>query len=213
MIFRLENLIPLPMLEIPVTDSGVWEADSFRFEPGRSYLVEAPSGKGKTSLLTIMYGLRKDFRGDLFINDSDSRELSDRQWSEFRKKKLSFIFQGLELFDDLSGLDNILLKNQMTQFRSQNQIMDMAEQLGVAGFLDKKCGILSFGQRQRVAIIRALCQPFEFLFADECFSHIDEENGTRAMELIRAECKTQNAGFILTSLGNMKYSLDETVKL
>jgi len=213
MIFRLENLIPLPMLEIPVAESRVWEAESFRFEPGKSYLVEAPSGKGKTSLLSIMYGLRKDFRGELFINDSNSREINDRHWSEFRKKKLSFIFQGLELFDELSGMDNILLKNQVTQYRSQKQIMEMADKLDIEGFLDKKCGILSFGQRQRVAIIRALCQPFEFLFADECFSHIDEENGARAMELIRAECNRQNAGFILTSLGNMKYSLDETVNL
>jgi len=67
-------------------------------------------------------------------------------------------------------------------------------------FLDRKAGILSFGQQQRVAIIRALCQPFEYLLADECFSHIDYENSLSAYQVIKEACDMQGAGLILTSL-------------
>ncbi|MEA3462965.1 MAG: ATP-binding cassette domain-containing protein, partial [Bacteroidota bacterium] len=80
------------------------------------------------------------------------------------------------------------------------RIMEMAMMLGIDPFLNRKAGILSFGQQQRVAIIRALCQPFDFLLADECFSHMDRDNSLTAYQLIRAECEARSAGLILTSL-------------
>jgi ABC-type phosphate/phosphonate transport system ATPase subunit len=72
------------------------------------------------------------------------------------------------------------------------------------GFLEPKAGTLSFRQQQRVAIIRALCQPFEFLLADECFSHMDTSNTRKAYDVIREECKKQEAGLLLTALHSMK---------
>jgi len=210
---KLEQLIPLPLTEFEIPDSEIWEADSFIFEGGKSYLIEAPSGKGKTSLLSILYGIRKDYKGKFFLNDAEGATLSAGDWSVYRKEKLSYVFQGLELFEDLSALDNILLKNKMTDYYSEQEIRGMAERLSVESFLHKKAGILSFGQRQRMAIIRALCMPFEFLFADECFSHIDRSNSKIAFELISEECKKRNAGVLLSSLGKTEGSFDETVKL
>lgn len=201
------------MVEVPTKDSAVWEVDSYIFSRGKEYLVEAPSGKGKTSLLSVMYGLRKDYTGTLFIDDTDAAFYSSRDWSYMRKHHVSYIFQGLELFDDMTALDNILLKNQVTKFKTEKQIREMAERLDVAKFLHRKCRILSFGQKQRIAIIRALSQPFGFLFADECFSHIDKKNAADALELIREECKKQDAGMILTSLGNNEHSFDLRVNL
>ena len=213
MTFTFEKLIPLPMIEIPVEGSAVWEADSFTFSQGKSYLVEAASGKGKTSLLSIMFGLRKDYRGSLFIDGTDARTFNSKEWSRFRKQRASYIFQGLELFGDLSAMDNILLKNQITKFKTRQQIIDLAERLDMASFLHRKCRLLSFGQQQRIAIIRALCQPFEFLFADESFSHIDKQNSAVAMQLIREECNAQNAGLILTSLGNNDHEFDSHITI
>ena len=208
MTFTFEKLIPLPMTELPVKGSAVWEADSFTFSQGISYLVEAASGKGKTSLLSIMYGLRKDYRGKLFIDGTDAGSFNPKDWTRFRKQRVSYIFQGLELFGDLSAMDNILLKNQITKFNTQQQIIDMAKRLDMAPFLHRKCRLLSFGQQQRIAIIRALCQPFEFLFADECFSHIDKQNSTTAMKLITEACNEQGAGLFLSSLGNNQHAVD-----
>ena len=202
MTYRFEYLLPLPMKEIPTGNSDIWEVQSFTFQRGKSYLVEAPSGKGKTSLLSIMYGIRKDYSGNMFIDEREAGKI-----------QLSYIFQGLELFDDLRAWDNIMLKNNITHHKTNQQISSMADRLNIGQFLKKKCGLLSYGQRQRVAIIRAMCQPFDFLFADECFSHIDRATGEVVMELVREECHYREAGLILTSLGNSQHQMDLTPSL
>lgn len=200
MIFRFEKMIPLPLLEQDTSGSKVWEAESLLLEQGKSYVVEAASGRGKTSLLSVMYGIRTDYRGEVFLDNQNIESLSWRDWSDLRKKKLSIIFQGLELFDDLTTLENIELKNNITAHTSPERIAELVQALGMEPYLHRKAGILSFGQQQRVAIIRALVQPFDFLLADECFSHMDKENTLKAYELIRAECELRQAGLVLTSL-------------
>lgn len=200
MTIRFEKMIPLPMLEQDTSGSEVWKVDSLLLEQGKSYVVEAPSGRGKTSLLSVIYGLRTDYRGVVTLNDHDITNFSLKEWSAIRKRNLSFIFQGLELFDELTAFENIRLKNELTAYHSNERILEMARMLGIEPFLKRKAGILSFGQQQRVAIIRALCQPFEFLLADECFSHMDQENSLIAYQLIRQECEARQAGIILTSL-------------
>jgi putative ABC transport system ATP-binding protein len=200
MTIRFEKMIPLPMLEQDTSASEVWEAELLLLEQGKFYVVEAPSGRGKTSLLSVIYGIRTDYKGVVCIDDRPIVSNTLKDWSLIRKNKLSFIFQGLELFDDLTALENIYLKNRITGYHSEERIREMAGVLGIEPFLQRKAGILSFGQQQRVAIIRALCQPFNFLLADECFSHMDRENSLTAYQLIREECETRDAGMILTSL-------------
>jgi len=204
MTIRLEQLIPLPLLEQEIRDSDVWKKDELLFEPGKNYLVTAPSGKGKTTLLSIIYGLRPDYQGEVYLDDRKITSLGWKAWSGIRKHSLSFIFQGLELFDNLTAMENIVLKNTVTGYQRSDRIEEMASRLGILPFLQRKAGILSFGQQQRVAIIRALCQPFSFLLADECFSHMDQENREKAFALIQEECQTQGAGLILTSLNHME---------
>jgi len=200
MIFRFEQMIPLPLLEQDNAGSEVWEADSLLLEQGKSYVIEAPSGRGKTSLLSVMYGIRTDYQGDVFLDDRNIESFTMREWSALRKKRLSIIFQGLELFDDLSTLENIQLKNNITGHASNERIGELAHALGMEPYLHRLAGILSFGQQQRVAIIRALVQPFDFLLADECFSHMDKENTLKAYQLIQHECEMRKAGLVLTSL-------------
>lgn len=200
MTIHLEKMIPLPMLEQDTSGSEVWEAESLLLEQGKHYVVEAPSGRGKTSLLSVIYGIRTDYQGVVFLDDRELVSFTLKEWSLIRKRELSFIFQGLELFDDLTALENIRLKNEISGYHSDERIMEMAQVLEIDPFLQRKAGILSFGQQQRVAIIRALCQPFNFLLADECFSHLDRENSLTAYHLIREECENRNAGLILTSL-------------
>lgn len=210
MTVRFEQIIPLPMLEQDTTGSGIWEADSVLFEEGKRYVIEAASGRGKTSLLSIIFGLRQDYRGNAFIDGENIRNFSSWKWADLRKKRVSFIFQGLELFGDLTAMENIRLKNDITGHRTNTEIRTMAGKLGIEQFLNRRAGILSFGQQQRVAIIRALCQPFALLLADECFSHIDRENSRMAFNLISEECVSQGAGLILTSLnGTEDFNFDQ----
>ena len=86
-----------------------------------------------------------------------------------------------------------------------SEIDMMCEQLGISPYLNQKCETLSYGQRQRVAIIRALCQPFEMLLLDELFSNLDIDNIKIATDLINKACEKNNAGFILVSLGDDYY--------
>ncbi len=190
------------MAELDTSGSAIWNAERIIFEQGKSYLVEAPSGKGKTTLLSTLYGIRRDYRGTVALDGQDIRELKINDWPRIRQKRISYIFQGLELFDDLTARENILLKNSLTRQLPEKEIESMAEMTGIAPFLDRKAGLLSFGQKQRVAIIRALCQPFEFLLADECFSHIDQANSLNAFELLTTVCSRQGAGLIFTSLNH-----------
>jgi putative ABC transport system ATP-binding protein len=214
MIFRFEKMIPLPLLEQDTSDSKVWEAEALVLEQGKSYVVEAPSGRGKTSLLAVMYGIRSDYRGEVFLDNSNIKSFSWKNWSELRKNRLSMIFQGLELFDDLSTLENIQLKNRITGHVSTERIGELAHALDMEAYLHRKAGILSFGQQQRVAIMRALAQPFDFLLADECFSHMDKENTLKAYELIQHECEVRNAGLVLTSLNETNLpGIDVSLKL
>jgi putative ABC transport system ATP-binding protein len=87
--------------------------------------------------------------------------------------------------------------------------MEMAAALGIAEKMQSKCGTLSLGQQQRVAIIRALAQPFQMLLMDEPFSHLDEDNIRLACALIEHKCKQHNAGLILTTL-NQPYFIPYT---
>ncbi|MGC9341123.1 MAG: ATP-binding cassette domain-containing protein, partial [Bacteroidales bacterium] len=106
----------------------------------------------------------------------------------------------LELFDELTALENIQLKNRLTGHKSASEIIKLAEILEISGFMNRKTEILSFGQKQRVAIIRALCQPFNFLLADEIFSHLDDVIREKALEVITDELENQGAGILFTSL-------------
>ena len=85
--------------------------------------------------------------------------------------------------------------------QKKKEILSFFEQLGIADKINVKAGKLSFGQQQRVAFIRALCQPFDFLFLDEPISHLDDDNSRIMGELIIAESKAQGAGVIATSIG------------
>ncbi len=199
--YQLKNILPNPLQEQKRTHkSTIWET-TCRLEKGKKYLVTAPSGKGKSTFLHILYGLRKDYVGTVELDAKELSTLSIPTWADLRKDNLAIVFQDLRLFPKLSALDNILIKANLHALKTKEDIQKMAKQLGIDHLLNQSCETLSYGQRQRVAIIRALCQPFDFLFLDEPFSHLDEANTAAAFQLIESVCAEQEAGFILVSLG------------
>ncbi|HCO68330.1 MAG TPA: ABC transporter ATP-binding protein, partial [Dysgonomonas sp.] len=107
----------------------------------------------------------------------------------------------LRLFPELTAFENIKLKNNLTGFKTDNQIKDMFEILGVADKLDSTVAKMSWGQQQRVAIIRCFCQSFDFLILDEPISHLDDENADIMASLVDREASAQGAGVIVTSIG------------
>ncbi len=198
----LEKLIPHPLVENYKHDSDLWLKEKIEFDRGGINLISSQSGRGKTSLLSILYGIRKDYNGRVFFDDEDIAFFDRNKWVDLRRNKIAMVFQGLELFDMLSVSENIEIKNRLGARYSEELIMDMARRLDIAQLWDKKVGKISFGQKQRVAIIRALCQAFEVLLLDEPFSHLDEENSAKAFDLIKEKADENKAAIILTSLND-----------
>ena len=198
--FQLHNIIPAPLQDTPLGSSDIWATER-RFVHGQRYFVAAPSGKGKSTFLHILYGLRDDYTGTALCNHTDLRGQSAAAKAADRQTRLSLVFQDLRLFLHLTAIENILIKNELTQHFSLPEITAMATRLGLTPYLAQTCETLSYGQRQRVAILRALCQPFEFLLLDEPFSHLDTDNVRAACALITEVADAQNAGYILVSLG------------
>jgi putative ABC transport system ATP-binding protein len=213
---QLEHLIPEPLIEIAPKTSGVWLRQVV-LEPSQWIQLVAPSGRGKSTLLNIIYGNRNDYQGQVKIDGKNIQSFTANEWAQLRSERLSVVFQDLRLFADLSGWDNLLLKQQLTKTVTKEQIAEMATHLGIMRLLDKTCGTMSYGERQRVAIIRSLLQPFEYLLLDEPFSHLDEANRQIAANLIQKACAARNAGLLIAGLGADKYftyhqslQLDET---
>lgn len=196
----LNHLIPHPVREIPHEDSDIWEAGSVLLEKGKTYLFTAPSGKGKTTLLSILYGIRKDYSGMIRVDGRDISTFDDLEWSQMRKHHFSTVFQGLELFDELTAMENIMIKNRQTDYYSAAVISELASVFDIVHHLERPAGFMSYGQKQRVAVIRALCQPFSFLFADEIFSHLDTALSETIFSVVISECQKRKAGLLFTAL-------------
>lgn len=197
-----KNVTPTPLVGVTSLSSQVWNT-SLVLEQGKNYLVSAASGKGKSTFTSIIYGLRHDYTGKVTLNDSDLQQQNMDWWATLRREKLAVVFQDLRLFLNFSAAENIAVKGNLTPNQTDMQrVSQMAEQLGVAHLLTKQVAHLSYGERQRIAIIRALTQPFEWLLLDEPFSHLDDANVNIAVQLIQEECTKRNAGWILASLGS-----------
>lgn len=211
MTIKLNDVIPVPLSGMINSDSQIWNRNLL-FEEEKFYLVTAPSGRGKTTLLSVIYGNRKDYEGRVLLGDEVVADMTAKHLTALRQNQFSFVFQDLRLFDELTALENIELKNKLTHHKSPGQMREMAKRLSVDPLLDRKAALLSRGEKQRVSIIRALCQPFNWLLLDEPFSHLDQDNIENGKELILEECQRQNAGIIFSSLKE-DYGIDFHEKL
>ena len=207
----LQNALPVVFAGKDYIDSDVWHKD-VEFEKGDFYLIEAASGTGKSSLCSYIYGYRNDYQGIIGFDGNNIRHLGVKDWVEIRKRSLSMLFQDLRLFPELTSMENVLLKNSLTGFKKKKDIKDLFYELGIGDKMEMPVGKLSFGQQQRVALIRALCQPFDFLFMDEPISHLDEVNAKNMARILTEEAIRQGAGIVVTSIGK-HLELDYTKKL
>lgn len=200
-----EQVTPAPLAGVSALASDVWQTQCV-FEAGRRYQLTAPSGKGKSTAIHLIYGLRRDYTGRLTLGDKDALTLMPPEWATLRQKTFSIVFQDLRLFLDLTAWENLQVKAALYPEAAPDVTLkpfrEMAAELGVTHCLEKKCGVLSYGERQRIAILRALIQPFEWLLLDEPFSHLDAKNIETASRLITQACDNRSAGFILTSLSS-----------
>ncbi len=212
-IILLDNTLPKVFKNRTNIVSDVW-LNPVTFERGKFYLVEANSGTGKSSLCSYIYGYRNDYEGQILFDGENITNFKSAQWAEIRKTQISILWQELRLFPELTAWENVQLKNQLTNHQTEEQIEKWFNQLGIADKKNELIGHMSYGQQQRVALIRALCQPASFFFVDEPISHLDDENSRIMKDILTNEARKQGAGIIATSIGKrIELDYDVTFKL
>ena len=198
---ELSHTLPAVFAGRPDTGSDVW-LRHITLERGMRYLVAAESGTGKSSLCAYIYGYRNDYEGTIAFDGRDCRSLTIDDWCRLRCRHIAYLPQEMRLFPELTALENVELKNRITHFKTRQQIELLFDALGIADKLHSPVARLSIGQQQRVAVIRTLCQPADFILLDEPVSHLDETNNQIVAQLVTDEAARQGAGIIATSVGN-----------
>lgn len=210
---QFHSVIPQVFSKVENLNSDVWNQD-LKFEKNHLYLVEADSGKGKSTFCSYVIGYRHDYSGEINFDNDNISSFKVKDWVNLRKNHISHLFQELRLFPELTAFENVEIKNHLTGFKTRQEILKWFDMLGIGDKVNSKIGLMSFGQQQRVAMIRALVQPFDFLLADEPISHLDDNNSRIMKQIMMEEAIRQGAGVIVTSIGkHMDLNYERTFRL
>lgn len=195
----------------PVSD--VWGTDLL-FERGGSYLIKAASGRGKSSLCSYIFGLRDDYEGVISFDGRPIHEIRPNEWNHIRQNQLGVLFQDLRLFGDLNAVENVMIKAGLTSYCDERKAVEMLCELGLSDRLDRPVRLLSFGQQQRVAFVRMMCQKADFWMLDEPVSHLDFGNATIMVQMLEQEISRTGTGLIVTTIGHdLPYNYDKVLML
>lgn len=160
------------------------------------------SGSGKSSLLNILGTLDKPTKGDIFINNSNITNLSDRNLSKIRNKNIGFVYQAHHLLPEFTAIENILLPSLILGEKkeySQNKAHELLELVGLEDRYNHKPSELSGGEKQRVAIARALINNPSFILMDEPTGNLDEKSTIKIISLIEQISNNSSSSFVIVT--------------
>ena len=185
-------------------DARIWplRGVSVTFQRGTLSLVMGPSGSGKTTLLSMLGCLLSPDEGSVFVDDVLVNQLSETEKTAIRQKKIGFVFQAFRLFHSLSAIDNVALGFELRDPK-QSQRLEMARQLLDQFGLGDKCNQepneLSPGERQRVAVARALAGDPPILLADEPTASLDAQAGRNICQILRNQVDEHGRTVVVVS--------------
>ena len=161
----------------------------FQVAGSEKVAVVGPSGSGKTTLLNLIAGILISTTGIVKVENTTMNELADDRRRDFRISNVGFVFQDFELLDYLSVLDNILHPYRITKALRLNKTVrqravDTADSLGIGDMLKRYPEDLSKGEKQRVAICRAILSKPKLILADEPTGNLDPDNKTKILDLL-----------------------------
>jgi len=168
---------------------------------GEFVLIVGSSGSGKSTLLNMIGLLDGPTSGKIILDETETTQLSDSQISEYRNKKLGFIFQFSNLLQDLSVLENVMLPQQIQQ--NSEDVFQKAKQLlvrvGLEDQIPKRANKISGGQAQRVAIARGLVNNPTIVLADEPTGNLDSVTAANVVKLMKTMARELNQTFIIVT--------------
>ncbi len=162
-------------------------------QSGECVFLAGPSGSGKTTLLSILGCVLTADSGEVNVLDCDVTQLKPDQQAAFRREKIGFVFQRFHLFDALTAIENVSIPLQLLHWpsgKTKARARELLAALGLEALVNRNVTQLSMGQRQRVAVARALAADPELILADEPTASLDEESGLQAMTVLRDLCRS-----------------------
>jgi len=172
------------------------------------------SGSGKSTLLNIVATMDKKTSGEVYINGQSIDSLSSNDLSRFRRENLGFVFQDYALLDTLTGFENIALSlsiNNVAGERIRNRVIDMASLLHIEGILAKYPYEMSGGEKQRIAIARAMATSPRLLLADEPTGALDSKSSQTILESFSELHEKRGASILMVSHDPFASSFAERV--
>ncbi len=180
------------------------------------FVIAGKSGSGKSTILNLLSGMEKPTSGDIYFQNKNIAKFKEKDLLTFRNDWCSFVYQHFNLLDDLSALENVFLPIKIRGDKwelYENEVNSLFEKFNLSQHKDKKVGLLSGGEKQRVALIRALITSPKVLFADEPTGALDKENEKIIMDSLK-EFSNTNLVVLVTHNENLieKYA-DDVMRL
>jgi ABC-type lipoprotein export system ATPase subunit len=165
---------------------------SLAVHSGALMVIRGPSGCGKSTLLNLLGLLDRPTSGEVIVGGAPTRSLSDRAFSETRRRHTAFLFQDAGLIEGMSVRRNVALPlayRRMSDQQRDRRTEEVLDDVRLLHRADARVNNLSGGERQRVGLARAMASEPDFLVCDEPTASLDIENGRHIIELLRSECR------------------------
>ncbi len=193
---------------------NVLKGINLNIRKGEIVAIVGKSGAGKSTLLHIIGTLDKPDSGEMLFEGDNVFNLNSSKLSEFRAKKIGFIFQFHHLLPEFTGLENVLIANMIAGFKDETKAMQMLKEVGIDHRANHKPSEISGGEAQRIAIARALINSPNLILADEPTGNLDTENANAIIDLIFDLRKKFNQTFVIvTHNEEFAQSCDRIVKM
>jgi len=193
----------LPLLKVENLKKSFGETlivnGSFELAEGEQVALIGPSGCGKSTLLHLISGVLRPDRGTISLGSEELTHLSEAALDRFRAKRIGYIFQSFHLLEGLTALENVEVAVTFAKGKHYERASQLLKEMGLEDKLHHYPRQLSVGQRQRVAVARALVNQPPLVLADEPTANLDTERAASVVELLRECCRKAGAALLLVS--------------
>lgn len=198
-------------------DLQVLKGIDLEVKKGEIVSIVGPSGAGKTTLLMIMGTLEKANTGKIYIDNNELSKLSEKKLSDFRNKNIGFVFQFHQLLPEFTALENVMIPaliGRSTQGEAEKRALELLNMMGLTERKEHKPAELSGGEKQRVAVARALINNPSVVFADEPSGSLDSDNKEELHQLFFDLRERLNQTFVIVTHDEHLASItDRTIQM